>query len=94
MYSAFSSLEDGVLFSQLVHALQDKLTADQRNVIILRFMEEFSLRETASIMGKTVQNVKVLQLRALAALHRALEHRGIRKAMSFDKGRYMPGAWE
>ena len=50
------------------------LTEDQRQVIILRYLEEFSLKETALIIGKKVNNVKVIQNRAVAALRKTLEY--------------------
>lgn len=50
-----------------------KLTEDQQHVITLRFSQELSLEETAQLMGKTVNAVKVLQYRALAALRRQLD---------------------
>lgn len=74
--------EDQIMFEQIVHALKHDLTEDQRHVIILRFLEEFSLRETAAITGKTVDNVKVIQIRALAALRKSLARREIKKTMS------------
>jgi DNA-directed RNA polymerase specialized sigma24 family protein len=40
----------------------------------LRFLEEFSLRETAAIVGKDVNHVKVIQSRALAKLRKAFEY--------------------
>ena len=45
----------------------------QRHVVILRFMEGMSLKETAAITGKKINNVKVIQNRAIAALHKALD---------------------
>jgi RNA polymerase sigma-70 factor (ECF subfamily) len=48
------------------------LTPDQRQVIILKFLEEFSNEETASLLDKPVGAVKSLQHRALAALERYL----------------------
>jgi len=51
------------------------LTVDQQHVIALRFSQELSLEETAQLMGKTVNAVKVLQYRALAALRRQLDRR-------------------
>jgi RNA polymerase sigma-70 factor (ECF subfamily) len=80
--SAFLRVEDQIMFKQVLRALQNELTDDQRHVITLRFLEEFSLRETAAIMGKTVDHVKVIQSRAVAALRRSLEHEEIRKAAS------------
>lgn len=52
-----------------------KLTPDQQHVITLRFSQELSLDETARVMKKSVNAVKVLQYRALAALRRQLEGR-------------------
>ena len=68
-------VEDQLLFKQVLHALHYELTDDQRHVVMLRFMEEFSLHETAAIMGKTVDHVKVIQSRAIAALRRSMEKR-------------------
>jgi RNA polymerase sigma-70 factor (ECF subfamily) len=67
------------MFKQILHAIQNELTADQRHVIILRFMEQFSLRETADIMGKSVGHVKVIQNRAIAALRRSVDRLEVRK---------------
>jgi hypothetical protein len=49
-----------------------ELTDDQRHVIILRFLEDFSLKETAEIIGKEVNNIKVIQNRGIAKLRKAL----------------------
>jgi RNA polymerase sigma-70 factor, ECF subfamily len=48
------------------------LTSDQQNVLALRFSQELTLEETAQIIGKSVNAVKVLQFRALGALRRLL----------------------
>jgi len=50
-----------------------KLTPEQQHVIDLRFGQELSLEETASVMKKKVNAVKQLQLRALAALNRQID---------------------
>ncbi len=65
-------LENQMMFDLVLRAMQDELTVDQRQVIILRFMEEFSLRETAAIMGKKENHVKVIQNRAIAKLRKAM----------------------
>ncbi|MEJ5200780.1 MAG: sigma-70 family RNA polymerase sigma factor [Anaerolineales bacterium] len=52
------------------------LTADQRQVIVLRFLEELSIEQTARALGKPLGAVKSLQHRALTALARLLEDRG------------------
>ena len=80
--SAFLGSEDQIMLKQILHAMRDELTDDQRHVIILRFLEEFSVRETAAILGKKEEHVRVIQNRAIAALRRSLEYQGIRKAMS------------
>ena len=67
------SSEDWKLFEIAMRAILIDLTNDQRHVVILRFMEGFSLKETAAILGKTVNNVKVIQNRALASLRRVLD---------------------
>ena len=69
----FPDWEDRILFKQVLHILYNELTADQRDVIILRFLEEFSIHETAAIMRKQENHVRVLQNRAIAVLRRSLE---------------------
>ena len=49
-----------------------KLTPDQQNVLALRFGSGYSLEETANVIGKRVNAVKQLQLRALESLRRHL----------------------
>jgi RNA polymerase sigma-70 factor (ECF subfamily) len=44
------------------------LTADQRQVLALRFLLECSIEDTARLMHKSTGAIKVLQFRALAAL--------------------------
>lgn len=71
-YSTLVSLENRMLFDAVIAAIKNDLTEDQRHVIVLRFLEGFSLRETAAIMGKEVYNVKVIQNRGVAKLRKAL----------------------
>jgi RNA polymerase sigma-70 factor, ECF subfamily len=66
-------VEDEMLMDVVLRVIENDLTEDQRHVIILRFMEDFSLKETAQIMGKTVTNIKAIQNRAVAAMRKALE---------------------
>ena len=51
----------------------ERLSEDQRHVISLRFIENFSIKETAEIVGKNVSNVKVIQNRALGKLRRLMD---------------------
>jgi RNA polymerase sigma-70 factor, ECF subfamily len=74
-HSSVTSLEDRILFENVVRIIKNQLTEDQRHVIVLRFLEGFSLRETADIIGKEVYNVKVIQTRGVAKLRKALEHK-------------------
>jgi RNA polymerase sigma-70 factor (ECF subfamily) len=73
--SALVGLEDRMLFETVIMAIKNQLTEDQRHVIILRFLEGFSLRETAAIIGKEVCNVKVIQNRGVAKLRKALDYK-------------------
>jgi RNA polymerase sigma-70 factor (ECF subfamily) len=65
--------EEKMLLENLAKAMAFELTEDQRNVIVLRFQEEFSLQETADIIGKNVNAVKALQNRAIIKLREALK---------------------
>ncbi|MCD6302582.1 MAG: sigma-70 family RNA polymerase sigma factor [Anaerolineae bacterium] len=49
-----------------------KLTPDQRQVIVLKFIEGWSNRDVARVLGKPVGAVKSLQYRGLRALERIL----------------------
>jgi RNA polymerase sigma-70 factor (ECF subfamily) len=49
------------------------LHGDQRQVIILRFMDGLSYADVAEVLGKDVGAVRVAQYRALRALRRRLE---------------------
>ncbi|MEX2658779.1 MAG: sigma-70 family RNA polymerase sigma factor [Acidimicrobiales bacterium] len=48
------------------------LTPDQREVVVLRFVADLSLEDTAGITGRTVGAVKSLQVRALDNLRKAV----------------------
>ena len=58
---------------QRVRSAMKNLTAEQQHVLALRFSQELSLEETARMMGKSVNAVKVLQFRAVEALRRQLK---------------------
>jgi RNA polymerase sigma-70 factor, ECF subfamily len=76
-YSASISVEDRVLYKAVMQAIRNNLTVDQRHVIVLRFLEGFSIHETARIIGKEESNIKVIQNRAIAALRKALGYEGV-----------------
>lgn len=53
-------------------AVQGLLTGEQHDVLVLRFYQGLSVRETCEVMGKNEGAVKALQYRAVRALARAL----------------------
>ena len=69
--------EDHPLMENLVSSLYKDLSFAQRNVLILRYLEDFSLQETAVIVDKNVSNVKVLQNRGIAKLQRLLDFQAV-----------------
>ena len=71
-----SRTEEKMLLEELSEAIQYGLTEDQRNVIVLRFQEDFSLKETAEILGKEVNAVKVIQNRGVNKLRQILGQKG------------------
>jgi RNA polymerase sigma-70 factor (ECF subfamily) len=90
--SASLGMEDQLMFELIAHAIQHELTNDQRHVIHLRFLEEFSLRETAAILGKDVGLVKVIQSRAVAKLRNVLAKHENRLAASLPETRKLSDA--
>jgi RNA polymerase sigma factor (sigma-70 family) len=48
----------------------DALAPDQRDVLVLRFVGDLSIDQTASVLGKTSGAVKALQHRGIAAIRR------------------------
>jgi len=58
---------------ELNHAM-DQLTPEQREVLLLRFGENYKHAQVADVMGRSEGAVRLLQHRALAALARILGH--------------------
>jgi RNA polymerase sigma-70 factor (ECF subfamily) len=63
----------GALSLESALALVEALSADQREVIIMRIVSDLSIEEVASAMGKTPGAIKALQHRALMTLRRSVE---------------------
>jgi len=61
--------------TQQMHVRQalSKLTPDQRQVVVLKYLEDLDQAEIARMMNKPVGAIKSLQRRALGALRRLLE---------------------
>ncbi len=75
MMSVASQVEEQELLKELEAAVANGLTGEQQHVIMLRFVEGFSLQETANITGKKVNAVSVLQNRAIARLRHVLDRK-------------------
>jgi RNA polymerase sigma-70 factor (ECF subfamily) len=72
MMSVAGQVEEQELIRELEAAVANGLTEEQQHVIMLRFVEGFSLQETAAITGKKVNAISVLQNRAIAKLRQVL----------------------
>jgi RNA polymerase sigma-70 factor (ECF subfamily) len=68
----FGGIDQQVALDQIKMGLA-RLTAEQRQVIVLRFLEGKSLAETAQVVGRNEDAVKKLQARGLASLRRGIE---------------------
>lgn len=68
MVSPDQAIERRAVLAQLVN----RLPHDQREVIVMRFAQDKSAREIASVLGRTTGAVKQLQLRALKQLRKQL----------------------
>ncbi|MBN1451849.1 MAG: RNA polymerase sigma factor [Anaerolineales bacterium] len=71
-YSIQDAVENRALLDAVMLAINNDLTEEQRHVIVLRFLEGLSLKETAQIVGKNENSVKVLQGRGIAKLRKVL----------------------
>lgn len=65
---------DDALDIEKVKKAISQLNPGQQDVIVLRFIEDFSPGETASILNKTETAVKLLQYRAIKNLKKILNH--------------------
>ena len=51
----------------------DRLTAEQRDVLLLRILGGLTVEQVAAVVGRTAGAVKMLQARGLAAIRREIE---------------------
>jgi RNA polymerase sigma-70 factor (ECF subfamily) len=63
---------ESVALWQSVSAAFRKLTLEQQQVLVSRFIEGLSLAETAELMGKNENAIKALEFRALKSVRRVL----------------------
>lgn len=71
-----ADVEKGVISAQEskeLHQAIQKLPENYKEVIICRFIEELSIKETASVLNKTSISVRVIQHRALKKLKNLLK---------------------
>jgi RNA polymerase sigma factor (sigma-70 family) len=55
-----------------VRRLLDRLTPDQRDVLLLRIVGGLTVEQVAAVVGRTAGAVKMLQLRGVAAIRREI----------------------
>jgi RNA polymerase sigma-70 factor, ECF subfamily len=81
-----SPLPDEILFQredlQLMYLCLEQCSPDQRSVIILRFIQELSIHETAQVLGWNESKVKTTQ-------HRAIKH--LKTLMEAEVSKYKAG---
>lgn len=77
--TAEAELEWRLTVAELHQALK-ALTDEQREVVVLRFVEGLSAREVGDIMGKQEGTVRGMQFRAIVALRRAMGDGGGKRA--------------
>ena len=68
----FGVIDQAIALDQIKAGLT-RLTPEQRQVIVLRFLEGTSLAETAAIVNRNVDAVKKLQARGQASLRRGID---------------------
>lgn len=68
-----ADVADAALGEARVQAILGLVSPEQRDVLLLRFLLDLSLEDTAAATGRTVTAVKGLQRRGLDALRRRLE---------------------
>ena len=64
--------KDAILDAFFLHDYVKQLSPEQQESIILRFLQGFSVAETAQAMGKNEGAIKALQYRAVRSLARLL----------------------
>jgi len=67
---------ESVAVWQSVAAAFKKLTLEQQQVLVTRFIEGLSLAETAAVMGKNENAIKALEFRALKSVRKILGPEG------------------
>lgn len=58
---------------KIINQALSSLTTDQRNLLLLRFVEGLTMRETAEVMSKSINAIKTMQSRAVNSLKKTPE---------------------
>lgn len=75
-----SDMDAEIMRKQAAKVLKEaiaRLTDEQQQVVVLRFVEGYRIEAVAEIMGKNANAIKALQHRALRALASRLERAGV-----------------
>lgn len=70
--SSQTQIEERVLMESLVSVLKNSLNQLEQHVIILRFLEGFSVQETATIISRGANHVREIQKCGIAKLRKSL----------------------
>lgn len=70
---------------QEVFRCLDECTVDQRLVIVMRYLQELSITETAEALGWSESKVKTTQHRALKAIKTRMEEQAAKEGMGYEK---------
>jgi RNA polymerase sigma-70 factor, ECF subfamily len=71
-----------LLDADLLSSALGQLTAEQRQVIMLKFIEGFDTAQVAQLMDRREGTIRALQLRALQSLRRVLERQDVRESVT------------
>jgi RNA polymerase sigma-70 factor (ECF subfamily) len=71
------STVESSLGAERVLGLCERLSPDQRDVVVLRLLAQLPIDEVAEVVGKTPGAVKALQHRGVRAIARMLEREGV-----------------
>jgi RNA polymerase sigma-70 factor, ECF subfamily len=71
----------------MIYKCLDNCTVDQRMVIIMRYIQELTIIETAEALGWTESKVKTTQHRALKVLKKEMEERMAKEGTAGEKVR-------
>ncbi|MFD1850519.1 RNA polymerase sigma factor SigX [Oceanobacillus bengalensis] len=64
-----------------IYHIIDRCSVDQKSVLILRFIQSFSIKETAEILNCSVSKVKTTQHRALKTLRKHLSELDLKEGI-------------